>query len=113
MAQVIKHPFGAADSVALTATGAQAITITNQLTFIDGVTTQATAERTLNLTIDSNVYAGAMIHCRLKTNGTENTVFGTGMSGATLAGGAGKTKNVLFIYNGTSFLEAGTPVQID
>jgi len=54
MAQ-IKYPFGDADSKTLSATGAQALTIDDNLTVIDGVTTQATGNRTLNLTIDAEV----------------------------------------------------------
>lgn len=110
---MVKYPHGAASGVALTATGAQAVTINNDLTIIDGVTTEATGNRTINLTIGATILVGARILARLKTNGTETTAFGTGMSGATLTGVAGKTKNVEFVYTGTSFVEAGTPVQID
>ena len=109
----VKWPFGDATTLTLSATGAQALTIDNDFTVIDGVTTQATAERTLNLTIDSEVGVGAMILIRTKTNGTENTVFGTGMVGVTYAGEAGKTKNALCVYNGTAFQEVATPIKID
>jgi hypothetical protein len=113
MAQKIKFPFGPATSVALSATGTQALTIDNMLTVVDGVTTQATGNRTLNLTIDANVSAGARMFVKSKTNGSETTIFGTGMQGATITGTAGKTKCVEFVYDGTNFVEAGTPVQID
>jgi hypothetical protein len=113
MSQIIKFPFGAATTVALSATGAQAITVTNMLTIVNGVTTQATGNRTLNLTIDANLEAGARMFVKVKTAGTETTIFGTGMQGATLTGASGKTKTFECIYDGTNFVEAGTPVQID
>lgn len=109
----VKFPFGPADTLTLSATGAQALTIENELVIVDGVTTEATGNRTLNLTIDAGVKAGAKLFVKSKTNGTETTIFGTGMQGATITGAAGKTKTVLFIYDGTNFVEAGTPVQID
>lgn len=113
MTQKIKFPFGPADTKTLTADGAQALTIDNMLTIVDGVTTQATGNRTIDLTLDANLEAGARLVCKLKTNGTETTTFGTGMTGATLTGAAGKTKNVEFVFDGTKFVEAGTPVQVD
>lgn len=109
----VRFPFGTADELSLTATGAQALTIDNDMTIVDGVTTEATGNRTLNLTIDDQVKAGARIFVKSKTNGTETTIFGTSMSGATITGVAGKTKCVEFVYDGTNFVEAGTPVQID
>jgi len=113
MEQIIKWPFGPASKVALTATGAQAIAIANDLTIVDGVTVEATGNRTLNLTVDASVNAGARLFVKSKTNNQETTIFGTTMKGATITGAAGKTKTVEFIYDGTDFVEAGTPVQID
>lgn len=110
MALDIKYPFGFADSVALTATGAQAITIIDTMTFIDGVTTEATGNRTLNLTIDASIKAGAMISAKWKTNGSETFTFGTGMTGVTHTGSAGKIYNALFIYDGTTFRQTATPL---
>ena len=109
----IDWPFGPADVVALTASGAQAISIENRMTIIDGVTVEATGNRTINLTIDEEVSAGALLLVKSKTNGTETTIFGTGISGATITGVAGKTKNTLFVYDGSNFVEAATPIQID
>lgn len=113
MADKVKYPFGAADTLSLSATGAQALTIDNQMTVIDGVTTVATGNRTINLTINSLVKTGARIFLKLKTTGTETTVFGTGMSGATITGVGGKTKTVECVYDGTNFVMAGTAIQID
>ncbi len=113
MSEKIKYPFGPADEVALSAGGAQAVDIDNMLTIVDGATTAATADRTLNLEIDDNLEAGARIFLKSKTTADEATAFGTGMSGADIAGAAGKTKCVEFVYDGSNFVEAGTPVQID
>lgn len=111
--QIIKFPFGAATTEVLTATGAQAIAVKNMLTIIDGVSTPATGNRTLNLTIDENLEVGARIVLRLKTTGTETTIFGTGITGTTIVGVAGKTKTVEAVFNGTGFDVIGTAGQID
>jgi hypothetical protein len=109
----IRWPFGAASSKALSATGAQAITIDNNVTIINGVTTAATGNRTINLTVDPMLAAGAMLFIKSKTAGTETTIPGTKMQGTTITGVAGKTKTTLYIYDGANFVESGTPVQID
>ena len=109
----IKYPFGAADTQALTATGAQALTVNDRFTHIDGATVSATGNRTINLTIDEGVEVGAMIFIESTTDGAETLTFGTGITGAVLTGVAGKTFGKLFVYNGTAFIEASTPVQID
>jgi hypothetical protein len=111
----VHNPFGEADtSNTLSATGAQALIIENNLTIVDGVTTVATGSRTLNLTIDTDsVSAGAKIVIESKTTGTETLVFGTGITGVTLTGVAGKTFVMEAVYNGTVFEISGTPVQID
>jgi hypothetical protein len=111
--QIIKWPFGAAETIALTATGAQALSITNDMTIVDGVTTQATGNRTLNLTVSASVGAGARLFLKSKTAATESTIFGTKMIGVAIVGVAAKTKTVECVYDGTNFITAGTPVQID
>lgn len=109
----IKWPFGSADSKELTATGAQALTIDDNMTVIDGVTVEATGNRTLDLTVDSELGAGAKLIVKSKTNGTETTIYGTGITAPTITGVAGKTKTQGFTYDGTNFLPDGTSVQID
>lgn len=110
----IDYPFGAADtSLALSATGAQALTISNQVTVVDGVAIEATGHRTINLTIGSGVREGAMLLIQSKTNASENNVFGSNITGPTVAGSAGKTKNFKFMYNGTAFVQVCLSVQID
>lgn len=107
------YPFGASETIALSATGAQAITVINLLTIIDGVTTQATGNRTLNLTIDTELKAGARIIVKSKTAGTETTIAGTSMVAPTVTGAAGKTKCWELVYDGTNFVATSTAVQID
>ena len=109
--EVVNVP--SAVTVALTATGAQALSIATQTTIVNGVTTAATGNRTLNLTIAAAVQPGARMFVKSKTAGTETTIFGTAMQGATITGEAGKTYTVEFVYDGTNFVEAGTPVKID
>lgn len=114
MAKKAKYPFGpATDSDVLSATGAQALTIQDNLTIVDGVTTQATGARTFNLTVDDSVDVGALLWIKSKSAATENNTFGTGMTGPTVAGVAGKILSFLFIYDGTAFVQAGAHVQID
>lgn len=109
----IKFPFGAAEVVDLTATGAQDLTITDALTLIDGATVPATDVRTINITVNDLLPIGAMLFIKSATVGTQTLTFGTGMLGATLTGVAGKTFGVIFIYDGINFIEASTPVQVD
>jgi len=109
----IKYPFGPADTKTLSVTGAQALTITDQLTIVDGVTNIATGNRTINLTLDSELKAGAMLIVQNKTDATETLTFGTGITSAVQTGVAGKTHNQSFIYNGTAFVAMGADQQID
>lgn len=111
----VKYPFGDADTtLTMSATGAQALTITNQVTIIDGVTTESTANRTINLTINSEVKEGALLLVQSKSDASANdTIFGTGITGPTVTGVSGKTHNFLFKYNGTAFVQEGLSVQID
>lgn len=111
----IKYPFGAADTtLTLSATGAQALTITNQVTIVDGVTTESTGDRTINLTIHSEVKEGALLLVESKSDASANdTIFGTNITGPTVTGVSSKTHNFLFKYNGTAFVQEGLSVQID
>jgi hypothetical protein len=109
----VRFPFAAAKVEALSATGAQAIAVVDTLTIIDGVSVEATGNRTINLTIDSEVIVGALLLVKSKTNGTETTIFGTGITAPTITGVAGKTKDQLFIYDGSAFVAAGAEIQID
>jgi len=110
----IKYPFGNADtSLAMTATGVQAFTIESNLTIIDGVTVEATGNRTINLTIGSEVAAGALLLVRNQTNATETLTFGTGITAPVQTGVAGTIHNQLFMYNGTGFEAVAADQQIN
>jgi hypothetical protein len=111
---ILNHPFAAAPTAsAMTATGDQTVSVTNALTFIDGATTQATGNRTLILSIGSEVKAGAIILLTCKSNGTETLTFSTGITDAVHTGVAGKTFAGAYMYNGTVFLPMGELQQID
>ena len=104
MSATVKYPFGPADSKVLSAAGAQAFNIVDDLTMIDGVTNIATASRTLNLTLDADLAVGAKLAIRSKTTATETTVFGTGIAGITVTGVAGKTITRTATFDGVQFL---------
>jgi hypothetical protein len=110
MGATINYPFGNATAETLAAGGTIAITISDQLTFIDGLTTKQTTARTLNLTISDTVRAGAMIflkwECNTATAGNRNFIFGTGFNAETcptLQPPTAKECAKAFIYNGTEF----------
>ncbi len=109
----LKWPFGLGETLVLTATGAQVLAIDDNLIIIDGVTVEATADRTLDLTIDPEIKLGAMLLVKSKTNGSEDTIFGTGITAPTITGVAGKTFTQGFKFDGTTFLPEGLSVQID
>lgn len=111
--EIVKWPFGDLETIALTATGTQALQIKNGLTVVDGVTVEATGNRTLNLTFDDQLEAGAMLLVKSKTNATETTIFGTGITAPTITGVAGKTHTQMFMYDGTAFVAVGADQQID
>lgn len=116
MATDVRFPFGdAKTNVALSATGAQALTISDTFTLIDGVTIEATGNRTLNLTFAADLIPGSRILVRSKTNATETTIFGTGITGATITGVAGTTINAEFVFISAAagFVQAGAEQQID
>ncbi|RKE02312.1 hypothetical protein [Marinifilum flexuosum] len=111
--QIVRYPFGEASQLSLSASGAQDLEIVNSVTVVDGATVEATADRTINLTIDENAKVGDRILFKVKTNATEKTIFGSGITGVTIDGVAGKTKTIEFVFDGAGFVPAGAPVQID
>lgn len=108
----INSPYGAADTITIAATGTTAATITNQVTYASTLTT-LTGNATLDLTVDSQVKAGAMLHLKVKTTATETFTMGTSIDGPTVTGVAGKTWCQSFWYDGTTFLPCGAKIQID
>jgi len=109
----LSWPMGPATTFPMTATGTQSVPIADRLTIIDGDTIQATGNRTINLVIDSEIVAGAIVQVNSKTNGTETLTYGTSITDTILTGVAGKTFSQSFIYDGTAFKPSGTAKQID
>jgi len=108
----INNPFGAAGTFTIAATGTTAATILNNVTYVAPKTT-LTGNATLNLTLSSELNAGAMLHLEVATTGTETFTFGTGIDAPVVTGVAGKTWCQSFWYNGTIFLPCGAKIQID
>lgn len=106
----VHFPFGDAATLSLTATGAQALTVSNWFTYVDGVTVEATGNRTLNVTAGDQIKVGARVLVASKTNATETTIFGTGITGATITGVAGKTITKEFVYTGSAFVAVGEQI---
>ncbi len=108
----LKFPFGDSTALAITATGTTAATITNQCTHVATLPT-LTGNATLDLTLSTELKAGAMLHLKVKTTATETFTFGTGIDGPVVTGVAGKTWTQSFFYDGTIFLPCGAKIQID
>lgn len=108
----IKAPFGAADTLTISATGTTAATITNAVTVVSTLTT-LTGNATLDLTLSSELKAGARLLIKVKTTATETFTFGTGIDAPVVTGVAGKTWCQGFWYDGTIFLPEGAKIQID
>lgn len=110
---IAKWPFGAATLVEMSAMGDQAVDIYNNLTIVDGATVVATGARTLNLAISPDIEPGARLIVKTKTTATETLTPGEGISGTVTTGVAGKTKVAEYVYDGVTFIQAATAVQID
>lgn len=111
---ITKWPFGAAAIILLAvASGEEGIEIINSLTIVDGELMVSTSNRTLNLSIASDVEPGARLIVKNKTTGTEKLIPGDGMKGETIIGVSGKTKVVEYVYDGTNFIQTAAAVQID
>lgn len=108
----IKNPFGAAATLTIAATGTTTATITNAVTYVTSLTT-LTGNGTLDLTLSSELVAGAQLFVKVKTTGSETFTFGTGIDAPVVTGSAGKTWTQGFWYDGTIFLPMGAKIQID
>lgn len=108
----INNPFGPVGTLTIAATGTTAATITNNETVVTALTT-LTGNATLDLTISSELKAGASLHIKVKTTATETFTFGTGIDAPVVTGVAGKTWCQSFWYDGTIFLPSGAKIQID
>lgn len=108
----IKSPFGAAADITIAATGTTAVTITNHVT-ANATLPTLTGNATLDLTLSSELKAGATLFLKVKTTGLETFTFGTGIDAPAVTGAAGKTWTQGFWYDGTIFLPMGAKIQID
>lgn len=108
----LKFPFGAVATLAISADASDdALTIASNFTIV--TTATLTANATIDLTIGSEVQAGAVLFLIGKTNGTETITFGTGIEAPVITGAAGKTVTQGFVYNGTNFYPMGAKIQVD
>jgi hypothetical protein len=107
----VNYPFGDCDYKNPAHAAAQAVTITEQMTILEPAI--ATANVTLNLTIDAQVKRGAMLIVKFKTTATETLTFGTGCDSAVITGVAGKTQVQALVFDGTLFVGITAKVQID
>lgn len=107
-----KYPFGPTTVETMTAADAvQAFTIDNSLTIIDAATNAGSANRTINLTIDTDsVKIGDRIFVKSSTAATQTLTFGTGITGAVITGVAAETITKSFTYDGTAFVAEGENV---
>ena len=108
----INKPFGAAGTLTIAATGTTAATISNDVTYVSSLPT-LTGNATLDLTISSELKAGAMLNLKVKTTASETFTFGTGIDAPVVTGSAGKTWCQSFWYDGAIFLPCGAKIQID
>lgn len=109
----LNFPFGAADSQSITHSGGvAAATINNNMTIVDLGTMDA--DVTLNLTLNKDLNAGAILVVKGASDGTARDVtFGTGITGPDLAGVISKTKTQSFIFDGSGFIGIAAAVQLD
>lgn len=109
---MINAPFGAADVQTPAYSATLAVTVTNQLTILEPAI--LTGDCTLNVTIDSQVKAGAvLLLVQAATTDGMDVTFGTGIDAPNLVGVTGKTKSQSFMYDGVSFKAMGAMVQLD
>lgn len=84
-----------------------AVTVNEMFTVVN--VAEMTGAPTVNVTIDSQVTAGAILLMKLQSDTTaRNVTLGTGLTGTTVAGVISKTKYAMFVYDGTSFIHVAT-----
>jgi len=110
----IKYPWGAANTVSLTATGNQVVNCINNVTIVDGVTTQATTSHTIGFTFDAQLMSGARVFLKYKTSGTDTLYFtGGGITNAAINGTATKIWCQSYTYDGTQLWPDGAAVKVN
>jgi len=116
-AQQVQYPFGAASFPTVTVTSkvtAQAISVSNSLTYIDLGTIDTNKVLTVAATANYSVKKGAMLFIKATSDGVARSLTpSTGFTGVVLTGTISKTKVMQFIYDGAHFIECATPIQIN
>lgn len=111
--KTIKFPFGKATVVTMAADADSDIIVDNNLTYVDGKTNPASANRELSLTPDDELEVGAEVMVAVKTAANEETTFAGDVAAETITGVAGKTFTVKLFFDGANFLQIGDAAQID
>lgn len=110
---IVKWPYGMATILVLSAAGAQALAVNNNMTIVDGVSVVATDDRTLDITADPGLEPGATLVVKTRSVGTEELIPGMGIKGETITGVAGKTRVAHYVYDGFNFIQTSDFIQID
>jgi len=98
--KTISYPFGAITTLSPVSHLTSALTISNQLTYVDYQTSDTVL--TITVTTAAGVKAGAQLFIETTSNSTaRSTIFSTGFLGVTVVGYANKTWLTSFIYDGT------------
>jgi hypothetical protein len=104
--------FPAADTQSPDAAATLALTIKQQVSIVN-VGAMA-ADMTVNLTVDAQVTAGAILILKLTSDTTARAVTpGTGFTAPVVAGVISKTKYATYIYTGSTFVPVGLAVQVN
>jgi len=107
----IKAPFGESQDLTIAATGATAVTITNQVSGNQTIPT-LTGNATLTVTA-TGLTAGAPLSLVIKTTAEETFTFAGDIIAPVVTGVAGKTWSQSFVFNGTKFYPSGAKIQVD
>lgn len=97
----VKYPFGAATLYTSTDSLTSALSITNNVTYVN----YGTLDTNLTITVTTtNVYAGATLYIKAAAYGTNRTVtLSTGFLGTAQTFTANKTRLLKLFYNGTTW----------
>jgi hypothetical protein len=105
--KTISYPFGAMDIQSIAYAASIEIPVTNQKTLVE--VAEMTGAVTLTADISEELYAGAELIVKLKSDGTaRDATLSTGFAGTTVAGVISKTKYATFVYDGSKFVHVAT-----
>jgi hypothetical protein len=99
------YPFGAIDYITSTTDSLTlAVTLDEQVTYLDISSGTLDTNLTINATVDSKVKKGAIVYIETTADGTNRTVtFGTKLTMTALTNTASKTFITTFMYDGTNY----------